>query len=57
MINRNRTPSKHVCYGLYLYFSGLSSRQTSKRLALSNETMYRFGTGFKSTIHKKVDIS
>ena len=33
MINRNRTPSKYVCYGLYLYFSGLSLRQTSERLA------------------------
>ena len=33
MINRNRTPSKYVCYGLYLYFSGLSLRRTSERLA------------------------
>ena len=33
MINRNRTPSKPVCYGLYLYFSDLSLRQTSERLA------------------------
>jgi putative transposase len=33
VINRNRTPSKYVCYGLYLYFSGLSLRQTSERLA------------------------
>src|SRR5215210_6018767 len=32
MINRNRTPSKYVCYGLYLYFSGLSLRRTSERL-------------------------
>ena len=34
MINRNRTPSKYVCYGLYLYFSGLSLRQTSERLPI-----------------------
>jgi putative transposase len=34
MINkRNRTSSKYVCYGLYLYFSGLSLRQASERLA------------------------
>ncbi len=33
MISRNRTPSKYVCYGLYLYFSGLSLRRTSERLA------------------------
>ena len=30
---RNRTPSEYVCYGLYLYFSGLSLRRTSERLA------------------------
>ena len=33
MITRNRTPSKYVCYGLYLYFSGLSLRRTSARLS------------------------
>ena len=33
MINRNRTPSKYIAYGLYLYFSGLSLRRTSERLA------------------------
>jgi len=27
------TPSKYVCYGLHLYFSDLSLRQTSQRLA------------------------
>lgn len=30
---RNRTPSEYVCYGLYLYFSGLSLRRTSERLS------------------------
>jgi len=31
--SRNRTPSKYVCYGLYLYFSGLSLRRVSERLS------------------------
>jgi len=30
---RNRTPSKYVYYGLYLYFSGLSLRRVSERLS------------------------
>ena len=33
MITRNKTPSKYVCYGLYLYFSGLSLRRASERLS------------------------
>ena len=33
MNTRNRTPSEYVCYGLYLYFSGLSLRRTSERLS------------------------
>ena len=33
MVNRNRTPSSYIGYGLYLYFSGLSLRRTSERLA------------------------
>jgi putative transposase len=33
MNTRNRTPSEYVCYGLYLYFSGLSLRRTSQRLS------------------------
>ena len=32
-IKRNRTPSEYICYGLYLYFSGLSLRRTSERLS------------------------
>ena len=32
-IKRNRTPSKYIGYGLYLYFLGLSYRNTSKILA------------------------
>jgi len=30
---RNRTPSKYIGYGLYLYFLGLSYRNTSKALS------------------------
>jgi putative transposase len=30
---RNRTPSKHIGYGLYLYFRGLSYRSTPKALS------------------------
>ena len=33
MFTRNKTPSEYVCYGLYLYFSGLSLRRTSQRLS------------------------
>ena len=33
MITRNKTPSKYVYYGLYLYFSGLSLRRTAERLS------------------------
>ena len=33
MISRNRTPSEYIGYGLYLYFSGLSLRMASERLA------------------------
>ena len=33
MITRNKTPSKYVYYGLYLYFSGLSLRRASERLS------------------------
>lgn len=32
-IKRNRTPSKYIGYGLYLYFLGLSYRCTSKALS------------------------
>ena len=32
-IKRNRTASKYIGYGLYLYFLGLSYRNTSKALA------------------------
>src|SRR3712207_4799267 len=33
MNTRNRTPSSHISYGLYLYFSGLSLRRVSERLS------------------------
>jgi hypothetical protein len=32
VITRNRTPLRHVCYGLYLYFSALSLGRASERL-------------------------
>ena len=32
-IKRNRTPSKYIGYGLYLYFPGLSYGSTSKALS------------------------
>ncbi len=32
-IKRNRTSSEYICYGLYLYFPGLSLRRTSERLS------------------------
>jgi hypothetical protein len=31
--SRNRTPSEYIGYALYFYFSGLSLRRTSERLA------------------------
>jgi hypothetical protein len=33
MNSRNRTSSELICYDLYLYFSGLSLRRTSRRLS------------------------
>ena len=33
MITRNKTPSKYVYYGLYLYFSGLLLRRAAERLS------------------------
>jgi putative transposase len=33
MVNRSRTPTEYVGYGLYFYFSGLSLRRTSERLS------------------------
>jgi putative transposase len=33
VINRNRTPSPHIGYGLYLYFLGLSTRKVAKALS------------------------
>jgi putative transposase len=33
MISRIRTPSQIICYGLYLYFLGLSFRNAAKALS------------------------
>ena len=41
VVKRNRTHSKYVGYGLYLYFLGLSYRNTSRHyLDSSKEVMY-----------------
>ena len=52
MIIRNRTPSKYVYYGLYLYFSGLVLKEILRKIIsdVSNEIMFQSGTGFKSII-------
>ena len=33
---RNRTPSRNIVYGLYLYFLGLSTRNVAKALSFLN---------------------
>ncbi|MDR4491698.1 MAG: hypothetical protein R2685_12475 [Candidatus Nitrosocosmicus sp.] len=52
MITRNKTPSKYVCYGLHLYFSGLSLRILEKPLKdylnCLNEITFPSEIGFKS---------
>jgi hypothetical protein len=50
---RNRTSTVIVMYSLYLYFLGLSLRNTSKALIIfkdQKEVMYRYGTGFKNLV-------
>ena len=51
VVKRNRTSSKYVGYGLYLFFLGLSYRNTSKALSrfVRRSHMYPYGNGFKST--------
>ena len=47
---RNRTSSFIVLYSLYLYFLGLSLRNTSKALVIlemRREVTFLFGTGFR----------
>jgi hypothetical protein len=55
IFKRNRTSAKYVCYGLYLYFLGLSFRNTSKALSpfVLKEVMFQFGSGYSIIIHKK----
>ena len=56
VINRNRTPSMYIGYGLYFYFSGLSLGRTSQTLSSHfikrNHFLYKSGTGYKSTSPK-----
>ena len=55
MITRNKTPSKYVYYGLYLYFLGLSLRRTAERLSYTFKRNHvSIGTGFKSIIPKRI---
>ena len=52
MSTRNRTSSNIIGYGLYLYFLGLSFRNTAKALSfllLVKIIHVQSGTGFKST--------
>ena len=52
---RNKTATVIVMYSLYLYFLGLSLRNTSKALIIfkddKQEVMFLYGTGFKDLIH------
>ena len=52
MNSRNRTPSQIIGYELYLYFLGLSFRNTAKALSFLQKIKISHvstGTGFKST--------
>ncbi|WP_458720458.1 hypothetical protein [Candidatus Nitrosocosmicus sp. R] len=54
-IKRKRTPSKYIGYGLYLYFLGLSYRNTSKALAqFVKIVMLQSGKGFKNINPRKL---
>ena len=51
---RNRTSAIIVMYSLYLYFLGLSLRNTSKALELfhnQKRSMLLFGNGFNDLVH------
>ena len=52
---RNKTATVIVMYSLYLYFLGLSLRNTSKALIFSRmineEVMFLYGIGFRDLIH------
>ncbi|HEY6534505.1 MAG TPA: hypothetical protein VIY08_01645, partial [Candidatus Nitrosocosmicus sp.] len=52
MSTRNRTSSNIIGYGLYLYFLGLSFRNTAKTLSflkIIKISPFLSGNGFKST--------
>ena len=51
---RNKTSTFVVMYSLYLYFLGLSLRNTSKALVILEivkEVMYLYGIGFNDLAH------
>ena len=52
---RNKTSTVIVMYSLYLYFLGLSLRNTSKALIIfkddKEEVMFLYGIGYKDLIH------
>jgi hypothetical protein len=52
---RNKTSAKDIGYGLYLYFLGLSYRNTAKALSsrFKKEVMSPFGNGYRNTDQKK----
>ena len=54
-----RASSKYIYYALQLYSSGLSLRETSKRLLpfIKRNHMYLFGIGFKSVQAKEEDVT
>jgi hypothetical protein len=57
IFKRNRTSAKYVYYGLYLYFLGLSFRNTSKALSpFVERSIVQFRSGYSIIIHKKYTV-
>jgi hypothetical protein len=55
LTKRNRTSAKVIGYGLYLYFLGLSYRNTAKALSFrfKKEVILLYGNGYRNTNQKK----
>jgi hypothetical protein len=54
LTKRNRTSANDIGYGLYLYFLGLSYRNTAKALSrFKKEVMSPFGNGCRSANQKE----